>query len=75
MLAVDLRDHGVFVEDVVDVLAAVVFVELPEDNFPATIALKQVFGEPGVPVSILIVPDSNEPIVFPGVFFADQLKE
>ncbi len=46
-----------------------------ERDFPATKALKQVFNEPGVPVTILLVPGSNAPIKFPGILFASELKQ
>jgi thiol:disulfide interchange protein len=45
-----------------------------EKDFPATAALQQVFNEPGVPVTILLIPDSNTPVKFPGILFADKLK-
>ncbi len=46
-----------------------------EKDFPATKALQQVFNEPGVPVTILLIPGSNTPIKFPGILFADKLKQ
>ena len=43
------------------------------DN-PATIALKQVYNEPGVPVSILFVPGQNDPMRLHGLMIGDELK-
>jgi len=43
-------------------------------NSPATIALKNVYNEPGVPVSILLVPNREQIIKWHGKFFADELK-
>ena len=43
------------------------------DN-PATIAMKQVYNEPGVPVSILFVPGQKEPVRWRGMAFANELK-
>ncbi len=44
------------------------------NDYPATIALKEVYREPGVPVSILFVPNKAEPVRWRGMFFADELK-
>ena len=46
-----------------------------ERSFPATIDLKNVYHEPAVPVSILIVPGKSEPIRFHGVLIGEKLKE
>ncbi len=46
-----------------------------ERNFPATLALKNIYNEPGVPVSILLVPDREEPLRWQGILFADELKK
>jgi len=46
-----------------------------ENGFPATIALKNIYHEPGVPVSILFVPGKKEPLRWRGILFADELKE
>jgi len=46
-----------------------------EKNFPATLALKNVYNEPGVPVSMLFVPGKKEPIRWRGILFADELKK
>ena len=43
-------------------------------NSPATIALKNVYNEPGVPVSILLVPNREQTIKWHGKLFADELK-
>ena len=40
----------------------------------ATIALKEVYHEPGVPVSILYLPGKDEPIRWREFFFGDELK-
>lgn len=44
-------------------------------NSPATLAKKNVYNEPGVPVSILIVPGREQTRKWHGKFFADELKE
>jgi len=46
-----------------------------EKNHPATLALKNEYKEPGVPVTILLMPDRKEPIRWRGKSFADELKE
>jgi len=43
-------------------------------DYPATLALKDVYNEPGVPVSILFVPGEKEPIRWHSMSFADELK-
>jgi thiol:disulfide interchange protein DsbD len=43
-------------------------------DYPATIALKEIYNEPGVPVSILLVPGQKEPIRWRGLAFGDELK-
>ncbi len=43
-------------------------------DYPATLALKDVYNEPGVPVSILFVPGGKEPIRWHSMSFADELK-
>jgi thiol:disulfide interchange protein len=43
-------------------------------DYPATIALKEIYNEPGVPVSILFVPGENEPTRWRGMGFGDELK-
>ncbi|MFH1615050.1 MAG: thioredoxin family protein [Planctomycetota bacterium] len=44
-------------------------------EYPASIDLKQVYNEPGVPVSILLVPGRSEPVKLRGVFIRDKLKK
>lgn len=43
-------------------------------DYPATLALKNVYNEPGVPVSILFAPGKKEPLRWRGMAFGDQLK-
>ena len=43
-------------------------------DYPATIALKNVYNEPGVPVSILFVPGQKEPVIWRGLAFTGELK-
>jgi thiol:disulfide interchange protein len=43
-------------------------------DYPATIALKEIYNEPGVPVTILLVPGQNEPNRWRGLAFGDELK-
>jgi len=43
-------------------------------DYPATVALKDVYNEPGVPVSILFMPGEKEPVRWHGLAFADELK-
>jgi len=42
---------------------------------PATLALKDVYNEPGVPVSMLFLPGEKEPVRWRGKAFAGELKE
>ncbi len=44
-------------------------------DYPATIALKNKYDEPGVPVSILYIPGQQEPMRFHEIFFAKKLKK
>jgi len=46
-----------------------------EKDFPATIALRNVYNEPGVPVSILYTPGRKESIRWHGFLFADEMKK
>lgn len=46
-----------------------------EAKQPATLGLKDVYGEPGVPVTILWLPGRTEPVRFHELFFADELKD
>jgi len=43
-------------------------------DFPATAALKNIYNEPGVPVSMLFMPGEKEPVRWHGMFFASELK-
>ena len=43
-------------------------------DYPATKALEDVYKEPGVPVTILLVPGTNEPMRWRGLAFGDELK-
>ncbi len=42
---------------------------------PATLALKNKYNEPGVPVTILLLPGVEEPVRLHEIFFAGKLKE
>jgi thiol:disulfide interchange protein len=44
------------------------------DN-PETIDLKEVYNEPGVPVSILLLPGRSKPVKLPGLLIGGKLKE
>jgi len=43
-------------------------------NYPATIALEKLYNEPGVPVTVLLVPGQDEPMRWRGLAFGDELK-
>ena len=43
-------------------------------DYPATVALKEIYNEPGVPVNILFVPGQNEPMRWRDLSFGDELK-
>jgi thiol:disulfide interchange protein DsbD len=43
-------------------------------DLPATLDLKNVYNEPGVPVSILFTPGRKEPVRWRSISFADELK-
>ena len=45
-----------------------------EQDFPATKLLKDTYGEPGVPVSMLFIPGKSEPARLRGILFAGKLK-
>ena len=45
------------------------------DDQPATLALKNEYSEPGVPVTILLLPGRDGPVRIHEVFFAEKLKE
>ena len=44
-------------------------------DYPATIDLKEVYGEPAVPVSILFVPGRAEPVRLRGLLIGEKLKK
>ena len=44
-------------------------------DYPATLALKNKYNEPGVPVTILFIHGAEEPVKFHEIFFAGKLKE
>jgi thiol:disulfide interchange protein DsbD len=44
-------------------------------DIPATLALKNKYDEPGVPVTILFLPGVEEPVRLHEIFFAGKLKE
>jgi thiol:disulfide interchange protein len=44
-------------------------------DLPATFALKNVYNEPGIPVSMLFIPGEKEPVRWRGISFADELKK
>lgn len=46
-----------------------------ETNQPATLDLKNLYSEPGVPVTILLLPGQSEPIRLRELFFHDKLRE
>ena len=46
-----------------------------EAKYAATLALKNVYKEPGVPVTILWLPGSTEPVRLHELLFNDELKE
>jgi len=43
-------------------------------DFPATLDLKNLYNEPGVPVSMLFIPGRAEPLRWRGLAFGDELK-
>lgn len=42
-------------------------------DFPATTALKEIYNQPAVPVTILLLPGKNEPIALPGNLIKNDL--
>jgi len=44
-------------------------------DYPATLALKNKYNEPAVPVTILFIPGAEEPVKFHEIFFAGKLKD
>jgi len=65
-------------QDIADLIKAKKVLAIRADttvkNYPATYALKDVYNEPAVPVSMLFVPGEKEPVRWHGMFFADELK-
>jgi thiol:disulfide interchange protein DsbD len=45
------------------------------DKYPATLALKNKYNEPGVPVTILFLPGSDEPVRLREILFKEKLIE
>jgi thiol:disulfide interchange protein len=45
-----------------------------EKDYPATKALKDIYNEPGVPVSMLFLPGQKEPVRWQSKTFGDELK-
>ena len=45
------------------------------DTYPATLALKERYNEPGVPVTILLLPGVDGPVRLHEIFFKEKLKE
>ena len=43
-------------------------------DYPATIALRNVYNEPGVPVSMLFLPGTEQPLKWYSMSFGDELK-
>jgi thiol:disulfide interchange protein len=56
-----------------DVLA--IKADTTERDSQATLALKYTYSEPGVPVSILLMPGKDEPYKWRGIFFGDELEQ
>jgi thiol:disulfide interchange protein DsbD len=44
-------------------------------DYPATLAMKNKYNEPVVPVTILFIPGAEEPVKFHEIFFAGKLKK
>ena len=53
----------------------VVKADTTESDFVATKDLKNIYNEPGVPVSMLFMPSEDEPLRWHDLFFADELAE
>ncbi len=74
---VDVRVYGR--EDVQELIenenVLAIKADTTERDLPATKALKEKYNEPGVPVSILLVPGKEEPIRWRNIDFADDLKK
>jgi thiol:disulfide interchange protein DsbD len=65
-------------KDIADLIKQKAIVAIKADttlrDYPATIALKEIYNEPGIPVSILLLPDDKEPIRWRGIAFGNELK-
>ncbi|MHC4658453.1 MAG: protein-disulfide reductase DsbD family protein [Planctomycetota bacterium] len=72
MVVYQRKDIGRLIEDK-GVLA--VKADATRDDQPATRALKEIYNEPGVPVTILLVPGREKPIRFQEISFAKKLKQ
>ncbi len=46
-----------------------------EKHFPATVALQEIYNEPGVPVTMLLIPVSEQPLKWRGILFGSELKQ
>ena len=44
-------------------------------SYPATVALKNIYAEPGVPVSMIFLPGEKDPIRWHGFLFGDELAQ
>jgi thiol:disulfide interchange protein len=44
-------------------------------DYPAAVALKEIYNEPAVPVTILLLPANNTPVKLPGNLIGKKLKE
>lgn len=42
-------------------------------DYPATIALKEIYNQPAVPVTILLLPDNDKPIALAGIMIKNEL--
>ena len=66
-------------EDIVNLLESKNVLAIKADTTlrgaPATKALKNIYNEPGVPVTILLLPDKEKPLRWKNLNFADELKE
>lgn len=44
-------------------------------DYPASAALREIYKEPAVPVTVLLLPGSKEPVKLPGIFIKGRLRE
>lgn len=65
-------------EDIIDLLKSRDVLTIKADttlqNSPATKALKNIYNEPGVPVTILHLPDREKPLKWKSLNFSEELK-